>query len=364
MLDDHDLDAAVSAKVISAEIAQALRDFAAARPTASNADEENFKLLSGFNDLFVAIAALLLFVGVWWVGGPTVKGLGGGAALAAITAVLAWGLAEFFTRKRRMAFPSILFAMIFVGSVGMAAFGWLSAVFQLDLTHGRINGAAGLGHISDASNGGRLLAVLAMLSAACAVAGAFAHWRRFHVPITIALGTVAFAGLIFALLFAIAPVLEAHYLPIMFAVGIAMLAFAMRWDITDITRSTHRSDVAFWLHMAAAPLIVHSIFGMLGALSGTPSKSLAVTVLALYVLMGVFALIVDRRALLVSALTYVAIAVAALFRMFGTIQSGVALTLLLIGGALLILSALWQSSRSHLLALVPVQWRGNLPPAR
>ena len=41
-------------------------------------------------------------------------------------------------------------------------------------------------------------------------------------------------------------------LPLVFAAGIAIFTYAMRWDISDRARQTRRSDVAFWLHLLAA----------------------------------------------------------------------------------------------------------------
>ena len=37
--------------------------------------------------------------------------------------------------------------------------------------------------------------------------------------------------------------------------GIGVFLFAMRWDSSDPARVTRRSDVAFWLHLLAAPMI-------------------------------------------------------------------------------------------------------------
>ena len=46
---------------------------------------------------------------------------------------------------------------------------------------------------------------------------------------------------------------------LMFVAGLGVFAFAMRWDLQDPERITRRSDVAFWLHLAAAPLIARII---------------------------------------------------------------------------------------------------------
>ena len=60
---------------------------------------------------------------------------------------------------------------------------------------------------------------------------------------------------------------------------------------------------------------------------------------------GVIALAVDRRALLVSSLAYVLFALDGLFRQAGAVSLSIALTALVIGSALLLLSAFWHSAR-------------------
>ena len=59
--------------------------------------------------------------------------------------------------------------------------------------------------------------------------------------------------------------------------------------------------------------------------------------LAVYITMGLIALTIDRRALLVSALAYVLVTLTWLFDRFGAVELNVALTALVIGSALLTL---------------------------
>src|SRR5205085_12025464 len=96
--------------------------------------------------------------------------------------------------------------------------------------------------------------------------------------------------------------------------GVGIFLFAMWWDSSDRARRTRRSDVAFWLHLLAAPMIVHPIFTLLGLNNGTASLSEGLIVVLLYVALGLTALAVDRRALLVSALAYVLWALSELFK--------------------------------------------------
>jgi hypothetical protein len=120
--------------------------------------------------------------------------------------------------------------------------------------------------------------------------------------------------------------------------------------------------VAFWLHLLAAPMIAHPIFHWLGVNDGEAiGAGAAVGVLAIYVLMGLVALAIDRRALLVSALAYVLAALTYLFREFGMVELNVALTALVIGSALLCLSAFWSPIRSAVVARLPGDMRTMLP---
>jgi len=65
--------------------------------------------------------------------------------------------------------------------------------------------------------------------------------------------------------------------------------------------------------------------------------------------------------LLVSALAYVLLAMTWLFREFGMVELNVAVTGLVIGSALLALSAFWSPIRSSLVQRLPGDVRARLP---
>ncbi|QJQ32487.1 hypothetical protein GV829_08525 [Sphingomonas lacunae] len=345
MYSESDLTAAVVAGAISAEAAQALRDHVAAGQHAPAVDEEHFRLITGFNDIFVSIAAVILLVAMAWIGASIATPMAG-----VLIAASAWGLAEYFTRRRRMALPSIILLLAFVGGVAAAQIGLL-----VD------NGEAWFGTNPDK----RLTTVIIAGVALVTTAAAFLHWRRFMVPITIAAGTAAAVATIIGLIVAaIGPdnIDKTVILSLVLVGGIGVFAFAMNWDRSDRTRQTRRSDVAFWLHLLAAPMIAHPLFSLLGVNdSGTIGMGGAVGVLGLYLLFGVIALAVDRRALLVSALAYVLFALTQLFREFGAVELNIALTALVIGSALLLLSAFWQNARSIVVGILPDGVRSMVP---
>ena len=69
----------------------------------------------------------------------------------------------------------------------------------------------------------------------------------------------------------------------------------------------------------------------------------------------------DRRALLVSALAYVLYALSSLFKQFGAVELNIALTALVIGSALLLLSAFWHQARGAIVRPLPESLRERLP---
>jgi hypothetical protein len=350
MYSESEIDGAVAGGAISAEAAAALRGHVAASRHAPAVDEEQFRLLTGFNDIFVSIAILLLLAAVAGIGGSIYAVL----APMAVT-VTAWGLAEYFTGRRRMALPSILLLLAFVGGVA-ASFTTMFAV-NADAIGRWIES---LSRDQNVQIG--IASVIAALIAGVTAGAAWLHWRRFMVPITVAAGAVAVVGVAMALIVGLIPPARDAVLPLVLVAGVAMFAFAMRWDISDLQRRTRRSDVAFWLHLAAAPMIAHALFHMLGVFDGDIGVVQAVVVLALYVGFALVALAVDRRALLVSSLVYVLFALYALFQQAGAVELSAAFTGLVIGSALLLLSAFWQSARRRVVGLLGDDASRRLPP--
>lgn len=355
MYSQTDLDEAVASGALSAEGAAAFRNFVESQRSLPAVDEEHFRLITGFNDVFVAIASAILLFAVGWIGQSIGQSLGmiidtdGPSPLApAAVAATAWGLALFFTAKRRMALPSILLLLAFVGGI------FATAGFTLVLAIGE----------QQLNNNEMLAAILGSVAAAIAAGAAWFHWKRFQVPITIAAGAGAVAAVAVGLLVAVigeSSNIENIILGFVLLLGIAMFLFAMRWDSSDPARVTRRSDVAFWLHLLAAPMIVHPVFTLLGLNDGNASIGEGLVVIALYVALGVAALAVDRRALLVSALAYVLYALNELFKQVSVVELNVALTALVIGSALLLLSAFWHQARRMVVSVLPAPLQSKLP---
>jgi len=356
MYSQQEIDDAVASGVITADAAAALRAHIEGVRSTAIPDEEQFRLITGFNDIFVSIAAAILLFAVGWIGQwagqrtGLVVDVDGPSPLAPLAvAGTAWPLAMFFTAKRRMALPSILLLLAFV----IGVFGTVGLAIALAIGPDSLNNKALMGGI------------VVAISAAVSAAAAWRHWRTFHVPITIAAGAGSVAavavGLLIAALGQNADQAKNIILGFVLLLGIGVFLFAMWWDGSDRGRLTRRSDVAFWLHLLAAPMIVHPIFTLLGLTSGHISVAEGLAVIALYLVLGVTAVAVDRRALLVSALAYVLFALNELFRQFGAVELNVALTALVIGSALLLLSAFWHQARGLIVAPLPAGLRDRLP---
>jgi hypothetical protein len=326
MYTEEDIVSAIAAGALSEDSAKAFRAHVA-KSKSNVVDEEHFRLIGGFNDIFVVIACVLLLVSVSWIGGLVTKWLG-----AAVAALAAWGLAEFFTRQRKMALPSIVLLLAFVISIYYACFFGLETIV-----------------------------IGAILAAAFSALGAWLHWSRFKVPITVAAGAAACVALINTILIKLLPDSFRYLSLIILISGLMIFFIAMRWDAADVNRQTRKSDVAFWLHLLAAPLIVHPVFSVLGILNGDNSWYQAFVVIVLYIIIAVVSLAIDRRALMVSALAYVLFTFSSLLKDFGGVGLGFAMTALVVGAALLLLSAFWHPSRKFVLKKLPAPMQKNLP---
>ena len=325
MISEDHIQSAIAAGILDEATANALKAHVMA--ASDVADEEHFRLISGFNDIFVVIASLLLLTSLSWIGDALY-----GSLLAAIAA---WGLAEFFVLKRHMVLPAIVLLLAFVGYLFAASTNIMMPV-----------GAEG--------------AATFIIPSIVASLAAWLHWIRFKVPITIAAGTAALVATLLASLASI-HLSTNLFTPIAIMLGLVVFAFAMYWDKQDTKRQTRKSDIAFWLHLLAAPIIVHPVFDLIGVLDGNINIMQASIVLILYIGIAVISLFIDRRALMVSALGYVVYVFSTLLNDMGHVGIGFAVTAFSIGSALLLLSAFWHKCRAYLLVLVPSQLKLYLP---
>ena len=199
--------------------------------------------------------------------------------------VAAWGLAEYFTRYGGWRCPA---------SCCCSPLSAVAALVGGLIVDNRI------GWSGDEA----VVATIAIAGLARS-AGAWLHWRRFKVPITVAAGAAALVAAVIAADRCGDERRDKRRVNPLILVGGPR--HVRSGDVVGHERPQARGaahDVAFWLHLLAAPMIVHPIFHMLGVTEGDLGGG-AVLVIALYIAIAGIALAIDRRALMVSSLAYV-----------------------------------------------------------
>jgi hypothetical protein len=192
---------------------------------------------------------------------------------------------------------------------------------------------------------------------------AYLHWRRFHVPVTVAAG----CGAIFVIVLGLwgnvpaDAVFKFLWVPFLFC-GLAAFSLALWYDARDTNRTTRRADIAFWLHLLAAPLIVHSTIGGL-VLGASFSPYHVAVILGVYAILAAVALTIDRRALLVSGLSYLGFAATHVFKAFGLGGEFLGLPMLSVGAFVLLIAFGWRPLRAALIPLLPDAVRRRVPAA-
>lgn len=94
MYTDDDLYLAVKQGIFTESDVDQFRTFITTSADTKAVDEENFRLLSGFNDIFVSISAFILLLSAGWLFGMAAPAVG-----LFVTALLSWGLSVFFVQK-------------------------------------------------------------------------------------------------------------------------------------------------------------------------------------------------------------------------------------------------------------------------
>lgn len=344
---NDDLDAAVSAGVLSIDQAGALAEFLAVRrgsgaaaTNETSADDENVHFVRGFHDIFMTIGVGLLLSGIALLG--TMSGSALAGALLALA--VAWGLAEYLTGYKRLVLPSIV--LVIAISIAASVVGG-SAARLLEMQN----------------------ALWPVLTSAAMSVGAVAifYWR-FLLPFAMAVLFATFIVAVFSVLVVAVPdFTKANLGLLILLAGGGSFAAAMWQDLKDPKRRTLRSDNAFWLHLIAAPMIVHALIWLLiGAnASDLQGPREAAIVIGIVAVLSVVAILVDRRALLVSGLAYVGFALARLVRETELSALGVtALTLVILGAGVVALGSGWHPVRRLLLHTIPAVIGARLPPAK
>jgi hypothetical protein len=356
MPSSDELNAAVGAGVIGRAEADRLAAFlaeyqkTAVSPMDGEAeDSESIRFVRGFHDVFLTIGVTLLLVGVGYT-----SELVGDLPWPFAIAIASWALAEYFTRIKKLTLPSIALSIAF----GIGG-GYALLVFSPLLLPAGPDSNLVVGTPRDV-----LPAMAAnMLPAASILLASALFYLRFRLPFTLAQMVVAAAT-------AVALFLKDHSAlnqPVFLAMGALTFALALYFDFKDPERRTIAADNAFWLHLTAAPLIVHTSIGYIwtSEISALTLSSALVTI-GLIVSLAIVALLIDRRAILVAGLFYFGAALFIIIRNTAIEEGTVfALTILLLGGALVLLGVGWRSLRAAIINnLLPPDLARRLPTLR
>jgi hypothetical protein len=359
--DEDDLEAAIVEGIVTAAQVEKLRAFAGSRKRAADrADDERFRFLRGFNDFFFAVGIVLLGTGIVYFAGVS-------PLYNLLALILTWLLAEFLVRRMRLVLPGILLVCLFAFfAFRMTQLDWSSIASVIGsssdpvprpLTPDPIFGS----HEPIAVAGKAVAAGLA----------ATVFYARFRLPFALLViaGNVVLILMVLAFIFFSAATVRSL---ILLGCGSGVFAAAMAYDLSNRLRTTRAAGCAFWLHLLAAPLIVHSLIQLIvpsavaGALSMTATGALTVFVIVAF--LAAIAVLIDRRALLVSALSYLGIAIG--YTLTNTVHGGsdnqpvvVFATLLILGAIVLVLGIAWQPLRRLFLPLFPLDLVDHLPPA-
>ena len=229
--------------------------------------EEQLRFVRSFGDIFITLGIIFVVVAGAQVEMTSYTNI--------IPLLISIATAEWLVRIRRLALPGIalLVAIIYFASQ-VVGFSFAEPALQNVIT----------------------LTILAGL-----------FFLRYKMPFTllpIAIGILAIISIFFEIEFSEIKELAAVY-------GLAVFSIAMWFDSRDTKRLNRLSDSAFWLHLLAAPLIVHGLMiSMLTTSDLNLSKEILIVIF--FIIFFLIALYVDRRAMLVSSTSYAIYAVVSL----------------------------------------------------
>ena len=342
MLEKDDLRAAVQSGLITE--AQAVNLTALAQSRAGSRQglspgDEPFELFKGFNEIFIVVGLGILATGWIFVNASAfAMEVTEYRSLIATTSIVAalviWLLSEYFIRRRRMVAPAIALSVMFAVNAVVGLTVYFAQPFMI------------------AQEEFRSLP----MPVAVATLATVVYWVRFKVPFAMAM--IAVALFILSVLIAANSagtpsdpsdlfLLSANgpFAWITLALGLAVFAVALYFDMSDPHRVTRRSAQGFWLHVVAAPALVNTIAATLLD-QGTNSAYFGL--IAVLTVFALVAIVIDRRSFLIAAIGYIVALAGTVFD-----GEGAATTILLLGIVLLALGAFWERIRAVLLRLMP-----------
>ncbi|WP_440957164.1 hypothetical protein ACFELO_07540 [Oceanicaulis sp. LC35] len=370
--------------------------FASDEAAASSArpDDEMLPFLNNFHDIFTTIGVVILFAGLS-LGGVqlhdamrldmgSLSSHAAAIALIALIAVVAWALSSLLVGRQRRILPGIVLSCVFVG-LASVALSWVYIRLILEQFDSAAFDAA-VDSITSTSVLSReafdvmladlpwTIRLMPVVFGGAALVVSMLYYASFRLPFAgglTGLILVTFAMLVWLV---IDPYTVVRFNPILnLLMGLALFVGGIVFDARDPARTTRLSGTGFWLHFFAAPMLLSAAVTL--AISGATvdgtarmtsgpvflpmtedGYALRAAIVSLIVI-AVFALIsllINRRALIVSGLLTTGVALAVLVKELGLDGAGVAaVTLLVLGGIVVLLGVAWTPVRSVLTAPFP-----------
>ena len=329
MYTNEDINKAVQKGIFTKDSVEEFRDFIHTNKDTALVDEENFKLIGGFNDIFVLIASSIFLFSASFMIYTENQSFG-----TLTFAILSWVLAEFFVLKRKMALPGIFLLIYFLLGIFFTPFIYL--------------------HENSNTNAFLVSSIISIIFS-------YIHYKRFKVPITVASNALFIGIFILSFFINILNPKDESITFIVFVLGLFTFIFAMYWDSIDTSRQTYHSDVSFWLHLLSAPLIIHPIFIFFNFSTSSENINAMISIIILYFIMTIISVIIDRRAFMVSSMFYVIYAISTILKQYGMVSYSMAITGVFIGASLLILSVFWNSFRKSIVIKLPTKVQNFVP---
>ncbi|MEZ5892672.1 MAG: hypothetical protein R3C58_05955 [Parvularculaceae bacterium] len=329
------------------------------RRRGSPSGEEELRFIRNFHDIFLSIGLAMFAAGLGIVTALLIPKVTGGidsenwrqtlwvsAGFSAADALVMWMLGEVFARTRRLFLPSIVILVWFLIFVSGAIGSAYIAMFS-DQSYKEWEDA--MGHLKAMP-----LTVFGVTTFATLL-----FYLRTKLPFSMGVLGVGLAATgVGALIYQDPQKVIEHVTWLILLSGVFLFVLGVFFDARDPARKTRISDNGFWLHFFAAPLIFSATMelatGSRGFRGGAFDAGSATTTLIIVIVFALVSLLINRRALLVSGLLSAAIAIGVLVKNTGLDGAWTAaLTLLLLGGAMVLLGGGWHSVRRVLVAPFP-----------
>ncbi len=266
--------------------------------------EEPLKFIRSFGDVFITLGMVLLLIAINMVE------LSGYYYFIPVIGFIV--IAEWLVRVRRLALPgiAILIAILFF-----------------------VNKAIAFDHENATVFGVGILCLTSLL-----------FYLRYKMPFSLlplAAGLVAIAIIQIGF--------DVIQQPLIIAgLGFVVFVIAMIFDVRDTKRVSHLSDSAFWLHLLASPLIVHGAMVSLFFSNQEWIQAIdkEVIIITFFIVFLLLALLLDRRAMLVSTQLYMIYALTQVFvGQLASTQNVLIYVLLLLGFLVIFFGAYWYKAR-------------------